>query len=497
MDLQFGEYLLKRRERQLTGPNGAIELSARSFDILQVLLARPNELIDKQTLFDAVWPGVVVEENTLQVHVSALRKVLGSELITTVHGRGYKYAGPAPLEIADGKASARESQARKPVIAVLPFENLSGDPDQQYFSDGITGDIADRLARFRTFSVIGQYSAHAIRHSAHDIAAVRSRLDADFIVTGSLRRDRERIRIAVRLSDAASEQGIWSDRYDRPMADLFTLQDEISELVASAIARHLEVEINVRSTGRPPASLLSYEHMLQGYWHFKKLTPAGNLAARGCFERAVALDPRNAEALGWVGITYCEKWVQDFSEEYAKKGADLSGQAIALDPANAVCHAIHTWALLCIGDLDAALRTSARGVALNSGDPNMLVNRALALAYDGKHAETQGLLGQAHRLEPLPPRWFGEFAGVAAFSEGRYEDTLAGVESIGEFAWDMMYALACYGHLGLVEQAREVLARFRQQGRNPDWSLGMSREPYRDPAARDRLLTGLKTALSF
>ena len=498
MDLQFGAYRLKRRERLLHGPDGAIDLSARAFDILDVLLREPGELVDKAALLDAVWPGVTVEENVLQVHVSSLRKVLDPAFIVTVHGRGYKYAGPPPTETdAAAPPPAVAAADRKPVVVVLPFENLSGDPEQQYFSDGITGDITDLLARFRVFSVIGQHSAARFRAAAPDFAAIRERLKADFVVTGSFRRADGRIRFAVRLSDAASEAAIWAERYDRPVSDLFSLQDEISELVAAAIARHLEIEINVRSSGRPHASLSSYEHMLQGYWHFKKLTRAGSLAAHQCFERAVALDPRNAEALGWLGVTYCESWIMDFSEGNAIKGAALSGQAIALDPANSTCHAIHAWTLLCTNDREGAVRTGRRGVVLNPCNPAALVNCALALAYDGSYAEARGLFSQARRLEPLPPPWFGEFEGVAAFAEGDYATCLAGVEPIPEPAWDVMYALACYGHLGQRDKAAAAVARLPDQGRNIDFMLGVAHEPFRDPEVRERLTAGLRIALSW
>ena len=306
MDLQFGQYRLKPAERLVLGPKGPVELSARSFDILAMLLEKPDVVIGKSELFDAVWPGLVVEENTLQVHMSVLRKALDAGMITTVHGRGYKYSGPRPVAAAATPVATGAPPPPKPSIAVLPFANLSGDPEQDYFSDGITGDITDRLARFGVFAVIGQYSAASFRAAAPDFAAIRERLKVDFIVTGSVHRIGERIRFAARLSDAVSEQAIWGERYDRPVSDLFTLQDEISELVAAAIARHLEVEINVRSVGRPEASLSSYENLLQGYWHFKKLTSAGAAAAKQCFERAIESDPRNAGALGWLGVIHCE-----------------------------------------------------------------------------------------------------------------------------------------------------------------------------------------------
>lgn len=498
MDVAFGPYRLKRQQRLLVGPQGPIELSDRSFDILALLLDRPSELIGKAEIFDAVWPGIVVGENTLQVHISALRKALDSGLIVTVHGRGYKYAGPAPAAVESGFLTDHKPVTdRKPVIVLLPFENLSGDPEQQYFSDGIAGDITDRLVRFRKFAVIGQHSARAFRGAIPDFTDIREKLKADFVVAGSVRRAGDRIRIASRLSSVQSEEVIWAERYDRPIADLFNLQDEICELIASVIARHLEIEINVQSSSRPHASLSSYEHFLQGYWHFRKLTRAGDVAARACLEKAVALDPGNAEAVGWLGVTYSEEWVEDFSEESAIKGAALAAEAVSLDPLSAICHAIHGWSLLCVGNLDAALRASERAIALNAGDPNVLANRALALSYDGKYAEAQQMLAQARRLEPLPPPWFAEFAGINAFAEGRYGETLAGVEPVTEFAWDNMYALACYGHLGMADRARDMRAYLQRQGRNVDWRLGVSHEPYKDAGVRERLLAGLNAALSF
>jgi TolB-like protein len=498
MDVEFGQYRLKRQERLVIGPTGPVELSSRAFDILTVLLDKPNELIGKPALLDAIWPGLTVEENTLQVHISALRKALGADIVVTVPGRGYKYAGPQPMPVGGAPiANLQPTFEGKPVIVVLPFENLSGDADQQYFSDGITGEIVDRLARFRKFAVIGKHSSAAFRGTVPDFSTIQEKLKADFVVTGSVRRSEDRIRIALRLSDAKSEEAIWAERYDRPIAELFSLQDEISELVAAAIPRQLELEINVRSARRPSASLTSFEHTLQGYWHFRKLTRAGNRLAMQCFERAVAIDPGNAEAMAWLGATYSEIWIEGFIEEYAVKGAKYTAEAIAIDPFNAKCHGFRTWTLLCVGNLDAALEVSQRAMALNPGDPAVLVNRALALTYDSRAAEAQRLLDLARRLEPLPPIWFSEFAGFLAFAEGRYAEALEGFEPLAESAWDAMYALASCGHLGLAERARAILARLRQHGPDPDWMIGVSHEPFRHKEVRERLVAGLNMALAF
>jgi TolB-like protein len=384
----------------------------------------------------------------------------------------------------------------KPVIAVLPFENLSGDPEQQYFSDGITGDITERLTRFRAFAVIGQHSARAFRNVT-DFAAIRETLKADFVVSGSVRRAGGRVRVAVRLSNAFSGESIWAQHYDRPVEDLFEVQDDVAHLVAAAVARLLEIEITARSGAKSPANLSSYEHILQGHWHFRKMTIASNLEARASFKRACQIDSRSAEAMSWLGVTYSNNWPNEFALDDAHCGATLCAEAVNLDPADAHCHAMLGFAELCVGNLDAAVRASARAVSLNPGDSHVLANRSYVAAYEGRTLEARQLLDRALKLNPVPPIWFGEFGGLIDFVGGRYEQALAGFELISEPAWDNMYALACYGNLGLAEKAKATLARLRRQGRNPDWFLGASREPFRDASVRERLLEGLNTALSF
>lgn len=282
MDIRFGQLRLKTRERQLLGPMGAIELGDRSFDILLALLSRPNELVEKSALFEAAWPGVAVEENTLQVHVSALRKALGPYLIATVHGRGYRYTGPAPEAVVQANPPAKESMARKPVVAVLPFANLSGDPEQLYFADGITGDIIDRLSRFRVLSVIGRESSFALRDSPAALSDAREVLKAEFVLSGSVRKADGRIRIAARLTETASGAINWADHYDRPFADVFALQDEVAGIIANTLIGRVEIEIGNRSSTMPDQDMSSYELVLQGLWHYRKETLEGIATARDC-----------------------------------------------------------------------------------------------------------------------------------------------------------------------------------------------------------------------
>jgi TolB-like protein len=496
MDLKFGDYCLKRHERLLVGPGGVMELSARSFDILQVLLDHPDQLMDKGRLFDAVWPGVAVEENTLQVHVSALRKLLGPSLIATVHGRGYKYAGPAPVPFTT-RTGAERPAPRKPVIAVLPLDNLSGDPGQQYFSDGITQDIIDRLTRFRAFSVIGHHSSLGLADRKASFAEIRGVLNAGYFVTGNIRKSANRIRIAVRLADATTEAAIWAEHYDRPIEDLFEIQDEVADIIASTLSRHLEIELMARSNLRHPGSLTSYEHILQGYWHFRKLTRAANDLALGCFERAIALDPHSSEAMSWLAFCYVSRWIYDFSGADLKRGLDLAVSAVENDPANPSGHIVHGFGHLWMGGLAVAAPSLERSFLLNPGDPNILSNLGLLAVYQGQPSEAARWLAQANKLNPIPMLWYAEFGAIQAFLEGRYAEAIPPLEAIPDGGWDMMYALSCYGHLGLRQKALDCRQRFASEGRHLDFVAAAQAEPYRNAEVRERLVSGIVKALSF
>ena len=237
MDLEFGNYRLKRAERLLLGPKGPVELSARSFDILAMLLERPDEVIGKTELFDAVWPGLVVEENTLQVHVSALRKALDAGMIMTVHGRGYKYAGPRPVAASSAAPVVDEaSPPTKPSIAVLPFANLSGDAAQDIFCDGLALNIVASLGRFHELFVIDWFSTLAYRNRPVTSAEAARELAVRYILEGSVQKAGDRIRVSVELVDGAENRQLWTETYDRQLIDIFAVQDEITGTIIGTLA---------------------------------------------------------------------------------------------------------------------------------------------------------------------------------------------------------------------------------------------------------------------
>ena len=382
---------------------------------------------------------------------------------------------------------------RKPIVAVLPFANLSGDPGQQYFSDGVTEDIIDRLSKYRILSVIGHHSSFALRGSDEKYHDLRDKLAADFVVTGNVRKAESRIRVAARLTDVATERVIWADHYDRPLADVFALQDEVASIIASTLLGRVELEVAQKSTPAEPRKLTSYEHVLKGIWHFKKLTPQANATAAGHFIKALAEYPENADA--YRGLAICEnnRWFFDFDRDGLANGLKFAERGIELDPTHAMCHSVRGFCQMYLGDLAAAVESYSKAASFNPGDPHIQVEGGLLQVYLGQLSIGKDHFAQAFRLNPLPPLWYGEFAGVLHFVEGSYEKALPSLLAVPEGAWDCMYALACLGHLGDFAQARSLIERYRP--RQWDFLRGAAAEPFVDSEPRERLIAGVRKSL--
>lgn len=416
MDLQFGHYRLKPKERQVLGPQGPVELSARSFDILALLLDRPGQVANKDALFAVAWPGLVVEENTLHVHISALRKSLGPEMIVTVHGRGYKYAGPSPVAVpADhiqGSGNLVPTQTpvpSKPSIAVLPFANMSGDPEQTYFSDGITDDITTALSRVHGLFVISRSSSFIYKGRSIDIRQVGRELGVRYLLEGSVRRAGGKVRIGAQLISAATAEQLWAERYDGMLEDVFDLQDQVTASVVGAIAPKIALAEIEQAKRKPTANLDAYDYFLRGSAGFFEATAPSIDEALPYFYRAIELDPDFATAYAYAANCFVLRRVVrsttssildvNEAERLARRavelgpandivlalagntqtyllgnvlrGTDLTERALALNPNSARAWLIDSWNKHWSGNFDAAIESCQRAMRLSPQDPFM------------------------------------------------------------------------------------------------------------------------------
>ena len=500
MDLQFGQYRLKRAERQLWGPEGRVELSARSFDILALLLARPDEVIGKSELFDAVWPGLAVEENTLQVHISALRKILDAGMITTVHGRGYKYAGPRPDTVSAGPglrepATSTMSEAStppKPSIAVLPFENMSGDREQDYFSDGITEDIIAELSKFREFLVIARNSSFQFRGKANDVADVAKQLGVQYVVEGSVRKIGNRVRVAVQLIDASSTAHIWAEHYDRDLDDIFAIQDEITEMISARLARQARTAIATRARVRPTDNMSAYDCYLRALQLAAVYDTV--LQAEPFLQKAVELDPGFAGAHAMLSFVESIKFYWVNNHNHLVSGLTIAKNALQLDSEETYGHLAAGFALLYLRRFREAEASLDHAVALNPNDPFIRSIHAILLNYTGRPEEALGEMKEAQRRDPFAVGWFEDFVGIMLTTAERYREAIASYAKMAVVPpWSLIHLAICHSELGEEARAKACLAKLKacRPGVSLDQNLDME-DCFEDPAIYDRYRTILR-----
>lgn len=468
MDLQFGQYRLKRAERRLLGPNGPVDLSARSFDILALLLGRPDEVISKNELFNAAWPGLVVEENALPVHISALRKALPPGMITTVHGRGYKYAGPRPIAASSAAPVADEvSPSTKPSIAVLPFANLSGDAAQDIFCEGLALNIVANLGRYHELFVIDWFSTLAYRNHPVTSAEAARELSVRYILEGRVQKAGDRIRVSVQLVDGAENRQLWTETYNRQLTDIFAVQDEITAMIIGTLASGYGGRLGKawRDRSRPagPESFAALDHLLRAI-DVCRFTKEDEILAREHLTKAIECDPGLAKAYGKMSMSYiadaCCGWVDDFdaSIELARQWAV---KAIACDDGDSWSHWAYANYHLYTLNHGLALESFRKALDCNPNDADVTADYGFCLSYAGRPEEGIEYARKAMRLNPYHFEWYTSQLGMIYFDARQYDRAIATFASLRTLDGAIMrvYQAASFAAAGNLQQAQKSVKR--------------------------------------
>lgn len=388
-----GEFEVRADERRLLAHGKPVTLGARAFDLLLVLIEHRDRVIGKDELMTLVWPGLVVEESNLTVQVSALRKVLGVNSVATVPGRGYRFslelqATALPRDRRGTVTRAELTMPNKPSVAILPFLNLSDDPDQVYFVDGVTEDITTELSRFHDLFVIARNSAFTYKDHAVDVRTVSRELGVRYVVEGSVRRTGQRVRVAVQLINAQSAEHIWAEKYDRVLEDIFDLQEEITRAIVIAVAPQIHAAENERSRRVRPDNLNAHALAQHGW----AIATAGDMT----YDRS----PRD-EAFRWAS-------------EALKIDANC---CLALRTMALVqwWHAYHNTTESISATLALGLAAAARAIALEPGDHHARRWRGLLLAMAQQPDEGLAELRRAHDINPncaLTLSWLGLYEAM-------------------------------------------------------------------------------------
>ncbi len=418
-----------------------------------------------------------------------------------VYRVGARASGPPAGETPAPQAALPLPE--KPSIAVLPFQNLSGDPEQEYFADGIVEDIITALSRNRAFFVISRNTTFTYKGPSVDVARVARELGVRYVLEGSVRRAGNRVRITAQLIDAATGHHLWADRYDREMADVFAVQDEITRTIIGELTPGIIAAEMQQARRKDPSQLDAWDRTMRAHWHIRRFTREDMAEARDLLEEAITLDPANAMALSDLSIASHFESVFGWSEEpavsFARSG-EAARRAVAIDDGDANAHAALAIYDFFSGRYEEARRRLRRAIDL---DPNSAFARGflgVSYAFAGDYDPTLSQTEEAIRLSPRDPLliiWHLSNAWAALLSE-RHEKAVEfareAAEANPEFPDNYAVLAAAHGHLGNETAARAALAEFLR--RSPVVSTADERlnRPFGSAAQRERFLEGLRKA---
>jgi TolB-like protein/Tfp pilus assembly protein PilF len=470
-----------------------IELRPKSFEVLRYLVERADRLVTKEELIKATWPNVAATDESLARCVSEVRNAIGDGqhcLIKTVPGRGYRFAAPVSPTGSDGAAPSRAPEAispaeansgaelarelllpDRPSIAVLPFTNMSGDVEQEYFADGVVEEIITALSRFSSLFVIARNSSFTYKGRAVDVKRVGRELGVRYVLEGSVRKAAHQVRIAGQLIDAANGAHLWADRFDGPLADIFSLQDQITASVVTAIAPKLEQAGIDRAKRKPTANLNAYDCFLRGMASFHQYDRDATSEALHFFGRAIELDPDFAAAYGMAARCYntrqANRWMTDPLRETAE-AIRLARQAIELGRDDASALSNGGWVLDYVArDPEAGAAFIERACMLN---PN-LASAWCASGWVRVHLRDPDAaianFAHAMRLSPLDHLMCSMQTGTAYahFFAGRDDDALLWAECAlrekPNWRPALIIAAASNALVGRLDRAGKIMARLR------------------------------------
>ena len=469
--IAFGPFVLDPEARTLVRGGDLVPIGHRGFLILTNLLERPGEVVGKNALIDAAWPGLAIEESNLTVQIAALRKLLGAaphggEWIETLPRVGYRFVGDAKKVSED---SATPGLHGPPAIAVLPFENLTSDPEQSFLADGLVEEIITALSRFRTFAVVARNSTFAYKGRAVDVREVARDLGVRYVLEGSVRRSGDRVRVAAQLIDGASGAHLWAEKFEGALSDIFDFQDEITKSVIGLIEPRIRKAEIERALRKRPESLDAWDLYVQAMPLVYGADVSAYSEAIDLIHRALALEPRYGAAMSLAS------WAHEKRRTFggtAPPGIDdtelalaFAQRALDIDPDDALAMALLGWERILFRRDYAGLELCTRAVELNPNHRIVLDLSAIANVFAGDLETTIACGTRALELSPGASDAYHSVSHVALaqFSAGRFYDAVTwakrSIELEGNFVISHLFLAAAYAHLGKLDDARASMRR--------------------------------------
>jgi TolB-like protein/cytochrome c-type biogenesis protein CcmH/NrfG len=510
LQFQFEDFLLDPERRELRRAGQPVALEPQVFDLIDFLIRHRDRVVSRDDLLDAVWNGRVVSESTLASRIALARRALndsGEEqrLIRTVARKGLRFVG-AVAEAAASLPAALPAPSLplpdRPAIAVLPFTNLSGEPEQDYFSDGISEDIIMALSKLRWFFVIARNSSFIYKGKAVHMNEIAEELGVRYVVEGSVRKDGDRVRIAAQLNDVATGSHLWAERYDRELADVFAVQDEITESIVAAIEPKLYAAESFRAQRKPPDSLDAWDLVMRALSHYWRVTRQDHVVAQALLEKAIAIDPDYGQALGVLATSYMFAahmgWMDMAAAVPLAEHAAL--EAIRADLEDPWAHNALGHVYLFARRFEDSLAEFETALRLN---PNFALAQGyygLSLSYSGRWQDADKAARRALRLSPRDP-YAGVYSGIAAYAQflgENYDEAMRlareALRQRNDFVGAHRVLTAAAGMAGQREAAAAALQALRRAQPNVSLAWIAEHMPIKDDGERKRYLEGFRRA---
>jgi TolB-like protein len=518
----FADHTLDVKRRELRRDSEPIAVEPQVLDLLIYLVQNRDRVVSKNDLIASVWGGRIVSESTLTSRINAARKAIGDsgenqKLIRTIARKGLRFVGavraqangaePAHATIPSPDGVREESRPAlplpdRPAIAVLPFINMSGDPEQEYFSEGISEDIITALSKLRWFFVIARNSSFIYKGKAVHMKQIGAELGVGYVVEGSVRKSGDRVRITAQLNEVTTGSHIWAEHYDRSLADVFAVQDEITEAIVAAIEPQIYAAENFRARRKPPESMDAWDLVMRALSHYWRVTRQDNIVAQALLEKAVAVDPAYGQALGVLAASYTFNAHMGWADmATAIPTAERAAQAaIRADNEDPWAHHALGYVYLLERRFDDSLAEYELALRLNPNFAQAQGFYSLSLSYSGHWQKAVQAAERALLLSPRDP-FAAVYNGIAAYAQfvGRnYERAMnlsrESIRQRGDFVGAHRVLAAAAGMADLVEVATAALQHLRRAQPNISLAWIADQMPIKLDAEREHYLEGLRRA---
>ena len=485
----FDEHVFDTDRRELHRGADVVPVAPQVFDLLDYLIRNRERVVSKDDLIDAIWNGRSVSDAALTTRLNAARNAIGDtgedqRFIKTLPRKGFRFVGrvveaqgPPGAAAADNSIAPALTLPNKPSIAVLPFSNLSGDPEQDYFADGMVDDITTALSQFKSLFVIARNSSFTYKGRAVDIKQVGRELGVRYVLEGSVRKAAGRVRISGQLIDAMTGANLWADRFEGDLSDVFALQDEVTVNVVSTIQpKLLQTEINLAT--RRPNDLSAYDLCLRAQ-HLQSWTRSGSAESLRLASRALEIDPRYGFAATLAAECHLRNvrqgWAADPKSEISE-GFRLLRLALSIDGSATLALSMLGRATASFSaDFATAIEMVDRAVALNPNSFRAWEERGWTCLTVGQPEEATRSFERRIRLSPFDPLLFATFAGISAalIGLGRFDEAVSAARKAIRlnplFAFTHRCLASALAHLERDAEASEAVARLLEL--DPDFRI--------------------------